>query len=72
MASKQEIFEAVWGGLGVPLIHNYELGRGEYPSTILGAMTDRIVRQQITPLRQGSHRTERADHQPHRRTRQRG
>lgn len=52
MASKEEIFEAVWGGPGVPLIHNNELGRGEYPKTILGALTDRIVRQQITPLRQ--------------------
>lgn len=52
MASKEEIFDAVWGGPGTPLIHNNELGRGEYPRTILGAMTDRIVRQQITPLRQ--------------------
>lgn len=52
MASKEEIFDAVWGGPGTPLIHNNELGRGEYPRTILGAMTDRIVRQQIVPLRQ--------------------
>jgi len=52
MATKEEIFDAVWGGDGTPMIHNNELGRGEYPRTTLGAMTDRIVRQQITPLRQ--------------------
>lgn len=52
MATKEEIFEAVWGGPGTPLIHNIELGRGEYPRTTLGALTDRIVRQQIVPFRQ--------------------
>jgi len=52
MASKAEIFEAVWGGPGVPMIYNNELDRNEYPRTTLGAMTDRIVRQQIVPLRQ--------------------
>lgn len=52
MASKEEIFEAVWGGPGVPMIYNNELDRNEYPRTTLGAMTDRIVRQQIVPLRQ--------------------
>lgn len=51
MASKEEIFDAVWGGPGTPMIHNHELGRGEYPRTTLGAMTDRIVRQQLIPLR---------------------
>lgn len=52
MATKAEIFEAVWGGPGVPMIYNNELGRGEYAGTVLGAMTDRIVRQQIVPLRE--------------------
>jgi hypothetical protein len=48
MASREELFDAMWGG---GLIHNNELGRGEYPRTTLGAMTDRIVRQQLVPLR---------------------
>lgn len=52
MATPEQIFDAVWGGPGTPMIHNNELGRGEYPRTTLGAMTDRIIRQQIVPLRQ--------------------
>jgi hypothetical protein len=51
MASKEEIFDAVWGGPGTPMIFNNELQREEYPRTTLGAMTDRIVRQQLVPLR---------------------
>lgn len=51
MATKQEIFEAVWGGPGVPMIYNNMLDRNEYPSTVLGALQDRVVRQQLVPLR---------------------
>ena len=50
--TKLDINEAVWGGPGIPLILNNELGHGEYAGTLLGAMTDRIIRQQIVPLRQ--------------------
>jgi murein DD-endopeptidase MepM/ murein hydrolase activator NlpD len=50
--TKRQINEAVWGGPGMPLIFNNELQHGEYAGTMLGAMTDRIVRQQIVPLRQ--------------------
>jgi hypothetical protein len=50
--TKKDINEAVWGGPGIPLIQNIELGRGEWAGTLLGAMTDRIVRQQIKPLRE--------------------
>lgn len=49
--TKRQINEAVRGGPGIPMIHNNELGRGEYAGTTLAAMTDRIVRQQILPLR---------------------
>lgn len=52
MATPAELHAAVWGGPGMPMIFNNELGRNEYPGTTLGAMTDRIVRQQIAPLRQ--------------------
>ncbi|KRE79936.1 M23 family metallopeptidase [Arthrobacter sp. Soil763] len=51
MATPQELFNAIWGGPGMPMLYNNELGRKEYPGTMLGAMTDRVVRQQITPLR---------------------
>lgn len=51
MASPQELFNAVWGGPGMPMLYNNELGRNEYPGTMLGAMTDRVVRQQLVPLR---------------------
>lgn len=49
---KRDINEAVWGGPNIPMIFNNELQRDEFPRTTLGAMTDRIVRQQIVPLRQ--------------------
>lgn len=52
MATPKEIFDVVWGGPGQPMLLNNELGRKEYPGTMLGAMTDRIVRQQLKPLRQ--------------------
>lgn len=55
MASKEEIFEAVWGGPGTGMIFNNELQREEYPRTTLGAMTDRIIRQQLLPLRAEVH-----------------
>lgn len=51
MASKEEIFEAVWGGPGTPMIYNNQLDRNEYPRTVLGALQDRIVRQQLIPMR---------------------
>jgi hypothetical protein len=49
---KTDIFDAVWGSPGTPLIFNNELQREEYPRTTLGAMTDRIIRQHIAPMRQ--------------------
>ncbi|MDQ1053164.1 hypothetical protein QE394_001092 [Arthrobacter sp. SORGH_AS 212] len=42
MASKEEIAAVTWGGPGGTMIHNYRLGRGEYPQTTLGALEGRI------------------------------
>lgn len=39
----KDVYNAVWnGGSGFPLIQNYRLGRGEWPSTIIGANEGRI------------------------------
>jgi murein DD-endopeptidase MepM/ murein hydrolase activator NlpD len=47
-----KIYNAVWHGApGGKLINNRLDKRGEWPETALGAMTDRIIRQQLTPLR---------------------
>lgn len=46
------IYQRVWfGGSGLPLIGQRLEGGGAWPETILGALTDRIVRQQVAPLR---------------------
>lgn len=46
MASPEEIAaivkRVVWGGPNGTMIHNYRLGRGEYPETILGALEGRM------------------------------
>lgn len=50
----KELQRAIWGiggGANAPMINRvFENGK-EYPVTTLGSMTDRIVRQQIVPLR---------------------
>lgn len=52
--SPAELQRSIWGiggGASAPMINRvYPKGK-EYPVTSLGAMTDRIVRQQIIPLR---------------------
>ena len=50
--TKKEIYQAVWfGAPGADLIRRrFEKG-GEWPEATLGSLTDRIVRQQIQPLR---------------------
>ena len=56
MATKEEIAAVVWGGPGGTMIHNYRLGRGEYPQTVLGALEGRmqneILPAVIAPLQQ--------------------
>lgn len=47
MPSAKEVAEEVWAYM----IHNHQLGRKEWAKTSLGALQDRIVRQQIAPLR---------------------
>lgn len=46
MASEAQIEEVVrrvvWGGPNGTMIHNYRLGRGEYPQTTLGALEGRM------------------------------
>lgn len=51
-ATKAQIHEAVWGGPGIPLMHNYRLNRGEWPKTILGALERRIQSEILLPLQQ--------------------
>jgi hypothetical protein len=57
LATPQQIHEAVWGpaensAVGAPFIWNNKLKRKEYPRTVLGALQDRIVTEQLAPLRQ--------------------
>ncbi|MDR7302696.1 N-acetylmuramoyl-L-alanine amidase [Haloactinomyces albus] len=47
MPSADEVAEAVWKHM----IHNHWLDRGEWAETVLGANQDRVIRQQITPMR---------------------
>ena len=52
--SPKEVQRAVWGlggGAGAPMISRRLEGGKEYPETTLGSLTDRIVRQQLVPLR---------------------
>lgn len=53
--TKKDIHEAVWGPAGAgekpaPFITSLKENRAEYPRTVLGALTDRVVRQEIDPL----------------------
>lgn len=51
-ADLKALHDAVWHGVpGAKLIGNRQTGKGEWAETVLGSLTDRIVRQQITPLR---------------------
>ncbi|WP_019814697.1 N-acetylmuramoyl-L-alanine amidase [Saccharomonospora saliphila] len=47
MPSSEEVAKAVW----THWIHNRRLGWNEYAETLLGSSEDRIIRQQIAPLR---------------------
>ena len=49
-----ELQRAIWGlggGANAPMIGRRLEGGKEYPETTLGSLTDRIVRQQLVPLR---------------------
>lgn len=49
--TKVEIYNTVWNGApGAPLLHNYRLGRGEWPSTTLGALEARIQNEILGPV----------------------
>jgi len=61
MASPEDIAaivrRVVWGGDNGTMIHNYRLGRGEYPETILGALEGRMQNEilpaaVVAPLQQ--------------------
>ena len=51
-ADLKNIHDAIWHGTsGAKLIQNRLDKKGEWAETALGSMTDRIIRQQIAPLR---------------------
>lgn len=46
----RNIYQAVWFGRpGADLVPNLQLGQGEWPSTLLGAMTRRVCTEQLAP-----------------------